>query len=82
MDDIFIINPNANILEMRDAVDDRLNKAQAVVDCLLAGNSGGDIELRDKIICKAIWAIKDYLSEIELLLRGLETAERAANVYN
>lgn len=66
MDNIFILNPSADDLDIKDAIDERLSKAQAIISCFMANNTS-DMELPRNKIFDTIWAVDDYLNEIEYL---------------
>jgi hypothetical protein len=66
MDNIFVLNPSATVLNIRDAIDERLIKAKSIATCLLSQDST-HYESSYTLLHGAIWAIDDYLDEIEYL---------------
>lgn len=70
MDNIFILNPSVTILNIKDAIDERLTKARAIANCLLTQDCN-HYESNNSILHGAIWTIDDYLSEIECLIAKL-----------
>ncbi|MGD9153112.1 MAG: hypothetical protein PVG30_05610 [Gammaproteobacteria bacterium] len=77
MDDIFILKPYATALELKDAIDERLIKAKAITGCLLSQ----DYDLHESnhaIFNGAVWAIEDYLDEIELMNGKLQKTDHLA----
>jgi len=66
MDNTFILNLSITSLEIKDAIDERLIKARAIASCLLSQDNGYH-ELKYNAFHGAVWAIDDYLDEIEYL---------------
>jgi len=66
MDNIFTLNPSITPLEVKDAIDERLIKARAIANCLLSQDNAYH-EPSYSALHGAIWAIDDYLDEIEQL---------------
>jgi len=66
MDNIFSLKPSITPLEIKDAIDERLIKARAIANCLLAQDYSYN-EPSSSAIHGAVWAIDDYLREIECL---------------
>jgi len=66
MDSIFILNPSITALNLRDAIDERLIKARAIASCLLSQDYN-HYEPSKGALHGAVWAIDDYLDEIEYL---------------
>jgi len=66
MDSIFIIKPSITVSELKEAIDNRLIKARAISSCLLSQDRGYH-EPSNSSLHGAIWAIDDYLCEIEYL---------------
>lgn len=66
MENIFILNPAANWLDIIDAISERISKAKAVTSCLLA-NSSSEAQLPPESIYKIVWAINEYLAEADYL---------------
>ncbi len=70
MDNIFNLHSDMSDLNIKDAIHERLTKAQAITASLLASNEciAG---LPNKFIFGAIWAVDDYLCEIRMLCEHL-----------
>ena len=66
MDDVFILNPAADQLDITDAINERLQKAKAITQCLLASHNV-ELELSRLCVYDLVWAVDDYLSEISFL---------------
>jgi len=66
MDNVFILNPSITVLSLKDAIDERLLKAKAIAACLLSQDYANHKPSNSSIL-GAIWAINDYLDEIENL---------------
>ena len=75
MDNIFILNPSITILNLKDAIDERLIKARAIASCLLSQDNGHH-EPSYNALHGAIWAIDDYLDEIEHLENKLNKIKK------
>lgn len=71
MDNTFILNPSVNTMDIKDAIDERLTKAQAITSCLLA-NNGGSSELPYSEIYAVVWAVDSLLEELQQLLEKLQ----------
>jgi hypothetical protein len=70
MDNTFILNPSLDTLDIKDAIDERLTKAQAITSCLLA-NSSGDSDLPYNEIYAVVWMIDALLEELDQLFINL-----------
>ena len=79
MDNIFILNPSAIELDLKDAIDERFLKIKAVTTGILATRDNVS-ELEQEIVYNLIWLIDDYLDEIDLMHRQLSRQRR--NHYN
>ncbi len=66
MDNTFILNPSITAMDIKDAIDERLTKAQAITSCLLA-NNGGESELPHSQVYAVVWMIDTLLEELERL---------------
>lgn len=66
MDNIFTLKLSVTTLELKDAIDERLIKARAIASCLLSQDNGYHA-LKYNALHGAVWAIDDYLEEIEYL---------------
>jgi len=69
MDNTFILNPLVSGLDLKDAIDERLTKIDAITNCLMATRDGF-IEPSRETIYNLIWLVDDYVDEIRLLRRG------------
>ena len=67
MNNTFIINQSITSLGIKDAIIERLTKAQAITSCLLA-NQGGESELPYRSIYGVVWAVDGLLGELDELL--------------
>ncbi|MGD9153862.1 MAG: hypothetical protein PVG30_09520 [Gammaproteobacteria bacterium] len=70
MDNILVLKSPTSSLEIKDAIDERLIKARAIAGCLLTQDNSC-YESNNSILHGTIWAIDDYLSEIEDLANNL-----------
>jgi len=70
METIFVLNPSVSVLNIKDAIHERLSKAASVTSCLLACK-GGQASLSDQLMYGAIWAIDGYLQDIDGLYERL-----------
>ena len=70
MDNTFILNPSIDDLDLQDAIDERLTKIEAVINCLMA-TSDSFAEPGHKTIYNLIWLVDDYIDEIHLLWQKL-----------
>ena len=75
MDNIFVLSPLVTNLNLKDAIDERLIKAQAITSCLLTQDHNCN-EPDNSSLYGAIWVVDDYLSEIVRLLDCLSKASR------
>lgn len=57
-------------MDIQDAIDERLTKAQAITACLLA-NNGGLSELPYSQIYAVVWMVDSLLEELEYLFEKL-----------
>ncbi len=71
MDNTFILNTSIDSLGIKDAIHERLTKAQAITSCLLA-NCGEEAELPYMCIYGVIWAVDSYLEELDCLFAKLD----------
>ncbi|MGD9152155.1 MAG: hypothetical protein PVG30_00645 [Gammaproteobacteria bacterium] len=75
MDNTFILNPSATILNLRDAIDERLMKAKSIATCLLSQDQTHYASSYAPLH-GAIWAINDYLDEIEYFEEKIKEREK------
>lgn len=71
MNNTFILNPSIDTLGIKDAINERLTKAQAITSCLLA-NQCGQTELPYRSIYGVVWMIDALLEELEQLFGKLD----------
>ncbi len=72
MDNLFFLNPTANDLDIKDAINERFDKAKGVLNCLmLLVGEGGD-EFNNYSAYHALWAIDGFLDEIDWLKQKLD----------
>jgi len=71
MDKTFILNASIDTLGIKDAINERLTKAQAITSCLLA-NQGGQVELPYRSLYGVVWMIDALLEELEQLFGKLD----------
>lgn len=75
MDNIFILKPSIVTLEIKAAINERLMKARAIASCLLSQDYSCH-EPSNNALHGAVWAIDDYLNEIEELENQLNLKSR------
>lgn len=75
MDNTLILNPSVTALNLRDAIDERLIKAKAIATCLLSQDQN-HYELNLTPLHGALWAINDYLDEIEYFEEKIKECEK------
>lgn len=71
MEKIFVLNPNLNLLNIKDAIEERLNKMKGILNCLMFANIQ-DEELDCDTTYHALWAMDGFLDEINYLKRKLD----------
>lgn len=69
MDNLFLINPNASLLNIQDAINERLTHLKSITYCLLIANS----ELESKASYGAISAIDYLIHELSFLYEWAES---------
>jgi hypothetical protein len=70
MNDIFILNPDATELDIKDAIDERITKAKAIGTKLLTNIQDKEI-LDPELLRSVIWTINDFLEEIDFLYQKI-----------
>jgi len=75
MDNVFILNPSATTSNLKDAICERLMKAKAIAACLLSQDQNHR-EPNCTSLHGAIWAINDYLDEIEYFEDKIKEREK------
>ena len=70
MNNLYVFKPILNESDVRDAIVEKITKAQAMTSCLLAtmGSSGSDF----KVLYGVVLALDDYLEEIDCLFTKLD----------
>jgi hypothetical protein len=71
MGDIFIFNPNATILDIKDAIDERVTKAKAISSRLLTQINNGSEAIDQEVLYSIVWAMNDLLEEAAFLCQKL-----------
>jgi hypothetical protein len=74
MEKPFILNPTLNLLEIKDAMDERFSKLKGVLNCLMFAVEfvQGDDELDNDSAYHALWAIDGFVDEIYCLKQKLD----------
>lgn len=69
MEKYFILNPQINLSNIQDAVDERLDKIKGILNCLIFALefTQCDQQLDNHSAYHALWAIDGYLEEINCL---------------
>lgn len=75
MDSVFILNPSVTASSLKDAICERLIKAKAITACLLTQDQS-HCEPNCTSLHGAIWAINDYLDEIEYFEDKIKDREK------
>jgi hypothetical protein len=70
MDNTFIINPSADLLDIKDELNEKLTAAQAITTCLLL-NSCNESRLCDELHNNVLAAIESLLNDIIALFKPL-----------
>jgi hypothetical protein len=71
MDNIFILNPSLDRMDLIDALNERITKIKALVTCLIfACNNDSGID--NDVIGNTAWAIEGFIEEIESLQEQIE----------
>jgi hypothetical protein len=84
MDNIFILNPTIDQLDIKDAIDERIAKLQAITSCLLVSDFA-ESEPAGRSFCNIIWIIHDFVEELAKLLEkaeNLSLIQRHKNRYD
>lgn len=73
MDNAFVYNTELYQTQIQDTIQDRINKAKAVITCLMFSVEflNEDVSLDNSTIFHALWAVDGFLEEIELLQNKL-----------
>lgn len=74
MQDIFTLNPNATVIDIKDAIYARMNKVKAILICAMFATEVLQKDPRSGAhsLYHALWAADDNLEEMEVLLNQLE----------
>lgn len=69
MEKYFILNPQINLSNIQDAIDERLDKIKGILNCLIFALefTQSDQQLDNYSAYHALWAIDGYLEEINCL---------------
>jgi hypothetical protein len=71
MEKAFILNSEIKSLDIKDAIDERMNKARGVLNCLIFALefTNEDQELDESSAYHALWALDGFLEEIDCLIQ-------------
>jgi hypothetical protein len=72
MENVFILNPSLKLLDLKNAINNRLVKVQSIITLLLAASQENEFIINDRTINIALWAAEGYLDEIECLHEKLD----------
>jgi len=74
MEKSFLLNPSFNLLEIKDAMNDRFSKIKGILNCLIFALEfvQGDDELDHNSAFHALWAIDGFLDELCCLKEKLD----------
>ncbi len=69
MDNLFTLNPTAEILDIKDGIDERINKAKGILNCLMFAieHITSNKELNNNSTYHALWAVDGFIDEINCL---------------
>ena len=70
MSNAFILNKDLGRLDLIDALDERIGKIKALTASLLLANNG-DSGLSNETTSGLVWAINDFVAEVEELLGAM-----------
>lgn len=71
MEKTFVLNPALSLLNIKDAIDERLSKIKGILNCLMFANIQEE-ELDVDSTYHALWAMDGFLEEISCLKRKLD----------
>lgn len=72
MEKTFVLNPTLNLLNIKDAIDERLSKIKGILNCLMFANLQNEEELDNDSTYHALWAMDGFLEEISCLKQKLD----------
>ena len=64
---LFVLNKNVTPIDAKDGISERISKIQAITNYILADAANGEINVSDETLLGAVWAVEDYVHEIETL---------------
>jgi hypothetical protein len=70
MGDIFVFNSNATMLDIKDAIDERVTKAKAIASRLLTQIDRNET-IDKEVLYSITWAINDFLEEAAFLCQKM-----------
>lgn len=74
MKQLFTINSDATVANLKDAIHGTLKKTKAILTCIMFSTEfiRDGLELDEHTLYHALWAADDYLDDLQLLLNRLE----------
>jgi len=66
MNNTFLLNPSISALDLKDAIDERLKRAEAIAHCLLFTRDA-EIELNRDTFYNVLWSICELFDEVDFL---------------
>ncbi len=72
MENLYLLSLSATSVELQDAICARINKSKAILTCLMfAAGYRGSSNVDGHTIYHALWAVDQYLEEMDVLFRQL-----------
>jgi hypothetical protein len=79
---LFFINPKVSLVELKNAVHERLTKIKAVANYMLVDGSNGDPNVNSDSQCDALWLIEGLADEAEqLIMHSYQILESKAAIH-
>lgn len=75
MEKTFLINPNLNLQNIKDAIDERISKLKGILNCLMFAMEfvQSDDELDNESAYHALWTMDGFVEEINCLKNKMDT---------
>lgn len=73
MQDIFSLNPNLALDEVKDAIFSRINKTRAILTSVMFAVIKDSSMLDNSTLYHALWAADDFIGDLDMLFKHLET---------